>query len=69
MDNNQIIVMPQDQPRPIEKFIDAEVAHSTGTPSTQLQEEINTKLDSILQILQMGKTSHLKENHNGTNAE
>ena len=69
MDNNRIIIKPQDQPRPIEKFIDAEVSHSTGTPSTQLQEEINTKLDSILQILQMGKTNQLKENHNDTNAE
>lgn len=69
MDNNQIIVMPQDQPRPIEKFIGLEVAHSTGISSMQLQEEINTKLDSILQILQMGKTNQLKENHNDTNAE
>lgn len=69
MDNNQIIVMPQDQPRPIEKFIGLEVAHSTGISSMQLQEEINTKLDSILQILQMGKTNQLKENHNDANAE
>lgn len=69
MDNNQIIVMPQDQPRPIEKFIGLEVAHSTDISSMQLQEEINTKLDSILQILQMGKTNQLKENHNDTNAE
>lgn len=69
MDNSQIIITSQDPPRPIEKFIDAEVSHSTGTPSTQLQEEINTKLDSILQILQMGKTNQLKENHNDTNAE
>ncbi|RFT22947.1 hypothetical protein CG395_01495 [Bifidobacteriaceae bacterium GH022] len=69
MDNDQIIVMPQDQPRPIEKFIGLEVAHSTGISSMQLQEEINTKLDSILQILQMGKTNQLKENHNDINAE
>lgn len=69
MDNNQIIVTQQDQPRPIEKFIGLEVAHSTGTPSTQLQEEINTKLDSILQILQREKTSQAKENHNDTNAK
>ncbi|CRH62624.1 Uncharacterised protein [Chlamydia trachomatis] len=69
MDNDQIIVMPQDQPRPIEKFIGLEVAHSTGISSMQLQEEINTKLDSILQILQIGKINQLKENHNDTNAE
>ncbi len=69
MDNSQIIITPQDPPRPIEKFIDAEVSHSTGTPSTQLQEEINTKLDSIIQILQMEKNKKLKENTNDTNAE